>query len=352
MKNHSLSQLLSRLPSSVYLWMALIIGAASSSVTRKIIEIGEKHLVDGRNPISLCNVLFVGNICALAVMLPIFYQQLNPTRLQQLTSKDWISLVMIAILSGAIAPGLIFAALDNTNVTNVVLISRLEPPLTLALSIWLLRTRSEPLASPVNIWTVAGSVVSFVGVVITALLTSSQSTITMMGGLIHLGKGELQVAIAALLLAVATVLSKLRLQQIPLGFFSLFRTALGTIVFFILAHYIYGSQHFAEAFSPFLWGWMLIYGTIIVAAGQLFSFAGLKKASVAEITLTNSVQPLAAIAFAYLILQEVPTVAQYWGGSIILIGIILGAIGNLRQAKPSLLTPDKYMEMVTGFRGI
>jgi len=345
MTNNSIDQILSRIPSSIYLWMALIIGAASSSVTRKIIEIGENHLVDGRNPISLCNVLFVGNICALAVMLPIFYQQLNPTSWQQFTRKDWISLVIIAILSGAIAPGLIFAALDNTNVTSVVLIGRLEPPVTLALSIWFLR-------SPVNIWTVAGSLVSFVGVVITALLTSSQPTITMMGGLIHLGRGELQVAIASLLLAVATVLSKLRLQQIPLGFFSLFRTALGTIVFFILAHYIYGSQHFAEAFSPFLWGWMLIYGAIIVAAGQLFSFAGLKNASVPEITFTNSVQPLAAIAFAYLILQEVPTVAQYWGGSIILIGIILGAIGNLRQSQPSSLTLGKYMEMVTGFRGI
>lgn len=345
MTNNSLFQKLNRIPSFVYLWMALIIGAASSSVTRKIIEIGETHLVNARNPISLCNVLFVGNICALAVMLPIFYPQLNPTRLKQFTRQDWISLGIIALLSGAIAPGLIFAALDNTNVTNVVLIGRLEPPVTLALSIWLLR-------SPVNLWTIAGSIVSFVGVAITALLASSQSTMTMMGGLIHLGKGELQIAIAALLLAVATVLSKLKLQQVPLGFFSLFRTTIGTIIFFVLAHYLYGSQHFAEAFSPFLWGWMLLYGAIIVAAGQLFSFAGLKNASVAEITFTNSIQPLAAIAFAYLILREVPTSPQYWGGFVILIGIILGAIGNLRQAQPSRLTPGKQMEMMTGFKGI
>ncbi len=249
------------------------------------------------------------------------------------------------IIKGAIAPSLIFAALDNTNVTNVVLIGRLEPPVTLALSIWLLR-------SPVNVWTIAGSIISFVGVGITALLASSQSNITMMGGLIHLGKGEFQVASASILLALATVLSKLKLQQVSLGFFSLFRTTIGTIVFFILANYLYGSQHFAEAFSPFLWGWMLLYGAIIVAAGQLFSFAGLKNASVTEITFTNSVQPLAAIAFAYLILQEIPTPAQYWGGTVILIGIILGASGNLRQVQPSRMTLDKYMEMTTGFKGI
>lgn len=344
-----ISLILSRVPSLFYLWTAIVIGAASSSVTRKIIAIGEQHLINGRNPISLCNVLFVGNICAFAVMLPIFYQQLTPGMLKQFTRGDWISLVVIAILSGAIAPGLFFAALENTNVTNIVLIGRLEPPITLALSFWLLRSR-------VNAWTIAGSLMSFAGVAATALLASSGQKIAMMGGLLHLGKGELEVAIAAIILAVATVLSKLRLQQIPLGFFSLFRTGLGTIVFFILANYLYGSEHFAEAFSPFLWKWMLIYGAVIVAAGQLFWFAGLRKANSAQTTLANSFNPIAAIAIAYLILGEVPTMAQYFGGGIIFIGIVLSSIGNLRQAKiltkPISLTPGKQIEMAIGFRGL
>lgn len=177
-----------------------------------------------------------------------------------------------------------------------------------------------------------------------------------MGGLFHVGKGELQVAIAALLLAIASILSKLRLQQIPLGFFSLFRTGLGTIVFFILANSLYGSHHFAEAFSGFLWGWMLIYGAIIVAAGQLCWFAGLREATAAQTTLANSFNPIAAIAIAYLILGEVPTMAQYLGGGIIVIGIVLSAIGNLLQMKtaarrhPLRLTPGKHMEMAIGFR--
>ena len=189
---------------------------------------------------------------------------------------------------------MIFAALDNTNVTNVVLIGRLEPAISLALAVFLLRVR-------VNIWTVVGSLFSFAGVVAIAFLTSSQQTITMMGGLIHLGKGELQTAIAALILAIAGVMSKLRLQRIPLGFFSIFRTGLGTIIFVILAQIIYGSKHFTAVFATFLWEWMLIYGAIIVAAGQLFFFAGVRNASLAETTLTNSVQ-LLAISFAYSIL--------------------------------------------------
>jgi drug/metabolite transporter (DMT)-like permease len=337
------------LPSSFYLWSAIAIGAASSSLTRKIIEIGEQHFVNGRNPISLCNVLFVGNICAFIVLSFIFYRDWHRGLLKRLSRSDWISLVLIAILSGALAPALFFTALDNTTVTNVILIGRLEPILSLGFSYWLLGAR-------VNKWTVAGSVVAFAGVAITALLGSSGQTITMMSGFIQLGKGEVQVAIAALISAVATILSKLRLQQIPLGFFTLFRTALGTVVFFVLANYLYGVEHFADAFSPVLWKWMLLYGTVIVVVGQLCWFTALRSSSSGQISLANSCNPLIAIAIAYLILREVPTTAQYLGGSIILVGIVLGFIGNVFQnktpARLAKLTPGKQMEMTSGFRGI
>lgn len=344
----NISQTLSRVPSPVYLWVATLIFATSNSVTHRIIEIGKNHLVNGRNPISLCNVLFVGNICAFLVMMSIFHQDWKPRQLKNLSRGDWISLSVIGILSGAIAPALIFAALDQTNVTNVVLIGRLEPPLTLGLSVWLLGSR-------INKWTVVGSLVSFAGVAVTAFLGSSGQMVTMMGGL-QLGKGELFVAIAAIISSVATLISKLRLQSISLGIFSIYRTVVGTVVFFILANALYGSEHFAEAFSPFLWGWMFIYAAVIVVAGQLCWFAGLRNATSAETNLASSCNPIAAILMAYLILGEVPTAPQYVGGSIILVGIVLSLIGSLRQTKTTIklvrLSPANAMGMVIGFRGL
>lgn len=62
----------------------------------------------------------------------------------------------MAILSAALAPGLIFQALALTGVNNVILVGRLEPPLTLALSVWLLKER-------VNIWEFLGASAAFVG---------------------------------------------------------------------------------------------------------------------------------------------------------------------------------------------
>lgn len=343
-----LSQFLSHVPSRVYLWVAVLIFATSNSVTRKIIEIGEQHFVNNRNPISLCNVLFVGNICAFLLMVFIFHQDWKPGQLKNLTRDDWISLTLIGILSGAIAPALIFAALDQTNVTNVVLIGRLEPPLTLALSVWLLGAR-------VNTWTVVGSLVSLVGVATTAFLGSSGPMIAKMGGL-QLGKGDLFVAIAAVILAVATVISKSRLQSISLGIFSIYRTVVGTVIFFILANALYGSHHFTDAFSPFLWGWMILYAAVIVVIGQLCWFAGLRNATPTQTNVASSFNPIVAIFMAYLILGEVPSLPQYLGGIIILVGIFLSLIGNFRQTKtptkPIRLNPGHAMSMAIGFRGI
>lgn len=351
------AMILTRIPSVAYLWIAIIIFAASNAVTRKVTDIGAMHLVNGNNPISLCNVLLVGNVCALAMMIVVFGQQWNQSNLKQLTRNDWSSLAAIALLSGALAPALIFAALDITNVTNVVLIGRLEPSLTLVFSVLFLKAR-------VNRWTAIGSAVSFVGVVATTLLANSTPSLVMMGGLLHIGRGEWMVAIASFVLAIATVISQSRLQHIPLGIFNIVRVALGTAVFFMLAHVLYGSNHFAEVFSPFLWKWMLFYGSVIVVLGQLCWFAGLRGSTPAMTTLASSFNPIAAIAMAYLILGEVPTVAQYLGGSIILIGILLSLVGSFKEAKfnktvnQSINKPapstqyGQQMGMMTGFRGI
>ncbi len=344
---NKLHQFFIRVPSPMYLGIAVLIFAASNSVTRKIVEIGESHAINGRNPISLCNVLFVGNICALGLMTLIFYQDWQRPTLKALTRKDWISLTITGILSGAIAPALIFAALGQTNVTNIVLIGRIEPILTLVLGVLLLGSR-------VDFWAIAGSLISLAGVIVTAVLGSSSQMMTMGG--FQIGTGEIFVAIAAIIGSIATVVGKLQLQSIPLGIFTIYRNILGTVFFFLLANLLYGPHHFAEVLSPFLWQWMIIYAAVIVVTGQLCWLAGLKNATSTELNLASLLNPIAAIIMGYLILGEAPTFAQYLGGSLLFVGMIFGFVGNLYQAKinRSLVNPNPRdaMETAIGFRGV
>ncbi|MBE9138378.1 DMT family transporter [Nodosilinea sp. LEGE 07088] len=347
-------QQLPSLSGRAYLLMAVVIFAAANAVTRRLTDLGAQNLMDGRNPISFCNVLFVGNLVALVALGAVYRQALLPSQWLRLKGSAWLSLMAVAILSGALAPALFFLALEQTSVNNVVLVGRIEPPLTLALSVLLLGAR-------VNRWTIAGAVVSTIGVGLTVLLPQPASTMVQtdmvqtgmvqMGGLAF-GQGELMAIAGAVAAAIATIISKVSLEQVPLGLFSLVRTGIGTIVFFVAVIVLFEPSHFQDAFSPFVWQWMVGYGVIIVAGGQLAWFQGLKTSRTAEIALANSFSPIAGILAAFLILGDAPTMAQYIGGTVVLVGIGLNQWGSMRSVvpPPPLMRPEAETGM--GFRGI
>lgn len=337
-----------KIPGQFYLWLAVILFAASNSIVRKLTDIGAQHLIDGRNPISLCNVLFVSNLCALLILIPGFYRQLNWQNLRQISRSEWISLIVVAILSGALAPAFIFTALSETMVSNVIIIGRVEPPLILGLSVWILGDRLNRLE-------IIGTFVSLLGVALTFILQSPQNG-SLATGFVSLGKGEIFTLLGVSAGAIGTIISKAKLSHVSLGIYTIIRMVVGTIVFFCLAITLYGSHHFAEAFSPFLWQWMLVYGITIVAVSQLCWFKGLKVCSASEASLVNSFSPVAGIIAANLILGEKLTTAHYTGGIVIVVGLLFSQIGiwnktspKMRVIKPASL---QQMEAKIGFKGI
>ena len=343
-----LTNLTSRIPGHIYLWLAIPIFGSASAVTRKITEIGAEHFVGGHNPISYCNVLFVGNLCALLVLIALHRHQWSRNTWRQISGREWIGLVVVAILSGALAPGLIFQALSLTPVTNVLLLGRLEPPLTLALSIWLLRER-------LNRWEVLGSIVAFTGVVLTIVLHTDRAHMTTVTGF---GLGELMAVSGAICSSIATIVTKKYLTHVPLGIHNTMRTGLGALVYFWLALWMYGGEHFMGVLSPFLWQWMLLYGTVIVVIGQSFWTAGLRTSSIATASLVGSFAPIVGVLAAYLILGEMPTRAQYIGGMVILMGLFLSQVGikartdRLNSMGVNSMEMEQEIAARMGFRGI
>ncbi|MEA5594621.1 DMT family transporter [Rivularia sp. UHCC 0363] len=341
-----------RFSGQLYLLVAIFIFGAASSVTRKLTEIGAQRYVNGHNPVSFCNVLFVGNLCALFVLSVVYGRQFTLSRLRQISKNKWFYLTITSILGAALAPGLIFQALAITDVNNVVLIGRLEPPLTLALSIWFLRER-------VNFWQIIGAIVSFVGVFLTISLPSNLQEMVKMENLFSFGTGEILTAIASVVLAISTILSKKNLAQVPLEIFNIYRTALGTITFFFAALILYGPHHFMDVFSPFLWKWMLIYGPVIVVVGQSCWIAGLRATSIPQASLIGSFTPIVAVIAAYLILGQAPNLAQYIGGFVILVGIVLSQLSifpkpSHQGSESRTNSPNKLQEVESevGFKGI
>ncbi len=335
-----------QIPGQLFLSLAVLIFGAASAITRKVTQIGSHHLIDGRNPISFCNVLFVGNLCALAVLIFLYGRQWNLATLRQISRRQWQGLIAVAVLTGALAPGLFFQALAISPVNNVLLVGRLEPPLTLALSFWLLRER-------LHLWEGLGALIAFIGVILTVYLQPAATMMSVAG--FRLDAGAVLAALGAIAASLATIIGKKCLHNVPLGIFSITRTGLGTIIFCAIALIVFGHDHFSEAFSPFLWEWMLLYGLIIVVCGETFWLRGTRRLTVSQISVFASLTPAIGILAAYLILGEVPTSAQYIGGSVILLGLLIGLLGGRWKTKDKGLITTKQlqeMENQAGFRGI
>ncbi|NJL00060.1 MAG: DMT family transporter [Spirulinaceae cyanobacterium RM2_2_10] len=336
-----------QLSGRAYLMIAIAIFGAANAITRRLTDVGAENLIEGRNPISFCNVLFVGNLCALILLSIIYYRQWRPSVLRQISWQSWLTMTLVAILGAAVVPTLIFTALSLTAVNNVILLGQVDTPLILVLSVWLLGDR-------VNAWVVAGAVVAFIGVSLTVLLQSPDSEMMTTGVGFAIGRGELYTLIAAVGKAIGNLISRINLQQIPLGIFSTYRMLIGTIAFFIATVVLYGPEHFMDVASPFLWQWMLLYSAVIVVGGQLSWFSGLKQSSASEVSLATAFTPLAGVLAAYLILGEAPTFAQYIGGGVIVGGIALNQIGvqRLNVTAPEQQPTKQAMTEAIGYKGV
>ena len=155
--------------------------------------------------------------------------------------------------------------------------------------------------------------------------------------------------------AIANIISQVSLKNVPLGLFNVVRTAFGTVIFFAIASSLFGIEHFMDVSSPFLWKWMICYGTVIVVIGQLSWFAGLKRSNASEVSLANFFNPIAGVLAAFFIIGETPTAAQYMGGLVILGGIILNQIVIVKQNKlPSKtnVPSSEKLNSSPGFKGV
>lgn len=323
-------------------WSALAMFALAKSIVHILTEIGLANPVDGRNPISFCNVLFVGNMIAAVTLFFIHRKDWTREKFANLSRGDWISIFIMGVMSGALAPTFGFLALTHTSVSNVVFLGRVEPVLFMILSAFILNDRPDR-------WAIFGSSVSAVGVVTILYLQGLE-----MGGF-TLGTGELYAILTAVTLASGTIISKIRLGTIPFGIFAVLRMVIGAIFYFTWAYYWFGPEHFLDVASPLLWQWMLLYGIIIVAGGQMLFLKGIGNSRGQDVSLAASFSPLIAVAFAYLLLGEVPGKPIIIGGSIICFGIFSAQTGAWysRRRKERLENSDVIeMEGRLTFRGV
>lgn len=308
-------------------WVAVIIYASSNSIVSLLADIGREHPVMGRNAITLCNLLFLGSLISLIPMVFMFYKDWTLENLRKLSRKDWMILSLSATLSSAVTPALFFVALDYTTVTNVVLIGRIEPPLFLLATLFVLKERLDP-------WAFAAGLIALVGAVVMIAMNGNDAAFSF-------GKGEIAAAVATVSFIASTIVSRIGLKGIPLGIFSIYRTLLGTIIYYFLAIYLYGSMHFQDLFSSVVLKWVWVYAIIVIIIGQFAWTLGLKNARSGDVSLATSFSPLAALVIAMVLLGEDPGPGLIPGGLVILFAIAVGQFGRLRTQRAEKVAAER-----------
>lgn len=296
----------------IFAWVAVLIYAASNSIVTQLVEIGAMSgAADGRNPITYANLLLLGSLLSVVPIAFLFRRDLTRANLRRLQPRDWRILTLSAFLSSALTPGLFFYALAHTSVTNVVLISRIEPPLFLLAAWFFLNDRFSPRAM------VAG-LVALTGAVVMIALNEG-------GGLAALGTGEWAAIAATLSYIASTLVARKGLRDMPMGIFAVYRTLAGSAMYVVLAMALYGPDVFRDILSPVLWSWIWVYAGVVIVLGQIAWNLALKYASSGEIALATSFSPLAAILIAMVLLGENPGAGLLPGAAIILLAIVIGS---------------------------
>jgi drug/metabolite transporter (DMT)-like permease len=290
---------------NIYLALAVGLFAAGNSIVKWLIREGGKFGLTTPGAISFCNLLFVGNICGSIQAL-----LLGGAReiLRELHATSWQvrRQLLFEIVLGVTIAALLFTALSRTMVTNLILLSRIEPVAFALFSAWLFKSKVTQ-----RQW------LGF------AFIIGGSLCLILVQSMYRLMTGDLLVMLAALLQGYSVCVSKQNLSLVGRNTLVVARTFGSAMIFFTVAVSLFGFHHFAAAFGPGLWLVMSIYALISVVLAQFSWYKALD--TVPDVTVARGlmVQPILAIGFAFLLLGELPTTTHVVAGAVIFTGMLL-----------------------------
>ncbi len=289
--------------------LAIILAALATPIVKWLLVHGGKLGISNINAISFCNILFVGNLCSGLVVLVYFGWEVIWRQLRELSVKTGLLLMSNLFIGTVLAPIFLYIALETTMVTNLVLLTRIEAVVYSVLGVLLFRDT----ISRMN-W--IGLIVITVGTITLALIQGG-------GKLTH---GDGLGILAGILYAVGSSLGRSILKHTSISVFIFSRNLLGGIIFYWLGIYLYGPNHFAEAFSAELWLVMTVYAVLVVVLGQITWFRAIGSLSSGIVSVWSTLTPILGIFFAYLLLHEVPDMSQWMAAAVIVGGMAISQI--------------------------
>jgi drug/metabolite transporter (DMT)-like permease len=279
-------------------------------------------------PISFCNVLFVGNLCA-AIFVGFWFGFKDIIEdLKTLNARIILGLFINGCLASLLS-ALIFIGLGFTTVINAVLLGTLGPVFFALSGTILLRKKITS-----SQW--FGFSLIIVGVL----------TIVLKSNMYQINQGDLLIIASAVVYAISALIGKLFLAKdcsLKVVVFS--RNLVSSVIFFIIATILFGPNHFGEVFSGQLWIIMSIYALIVIVFAQFLWYAALNKLDSQTVGRWTVLSPIFGVLYAFILNGERPSSLRITAFAVIAVGVFISSLGKKQpQEKETEMDKNPQME--------
>ena len=260
-------------------------------------------------PVTL--VVFIESSIVAIILTPFFKKYFSV--IKELTPKDWLAFIGVALFGGAIGTMAITRALfyvDFVNLSIVVFIQKMQPIFAIALAGIFLK---EKLKQEFFIWAaiaILGAYIMTFGFNLPNLSTGDKTTIAALFALL-----------AAASFGSSTVLSKRALRNVSFEVGTYLRFSITALIMLIIVLSSGTINSVSQISSNQIWIFLIIAFTTGGPAIFLYYY-GLKNISASIATICELAFPLVAVVLEYFVHGKILSPVQWIGAILLLFSIV------------------------------
>jgi len=237
------------------------------------------------------------------VLVAILYVVLREQRNFKITRGQLSMLVYVALVGTIIGDLVYFYALTRVPVLNAVLIAHMQPIFIVLIGFFVLKEDKLTKYDYIGIATMI-----IAGVLVTTQTLENLSAV-------KLGTaGDVYVLLATIAWATTTIVVRKYLRDLNAGVVTFYRYLVASAVFVV-----YLSLRSSLVLSNI---YQILVG-LIVGAGTIFYYEGLRRIKAAQVGALELATPFFAALFGFIILKERVTVMQMMGIALLFVGVYL-----------------------------
>ncbi len=237
------------------------------------------------------------------VVVAILYVVLRGRRNLKVTRKQFSKLVYVALAGTILGDLVYFYALTRIPVLNAVLIAHMQPIFIVLIGFFFLKEDKLTKFDYIGI-----AIMIIAGVLVTTQTLENLSVV-------KLGTaGDVYVLIATVAWATTTIVVRKYLRVLDAGVITFYRYLVASAVFIV-----YLSLRSSLVLSNI---YQILVG-VIVGAGTILYYEGLKRIKAAQVCALELFTPFFAALFGFFIFKERVTVMQIMGIALLFVGVYL-----------------------------